>query len=198
MKNEQLNIDLDEIWRDVPGFECFFEVSNLGNVCTCDKLLMSRGGKTMLIKGFLLSKNIRGGNRRSGGYHYVHLCARSVGRNYLVHRLVAMAFLPNPGNKREVNHKDGNPLNNHVDNLEWSTRKENARHAYDTGLMNDKHLIKFTKGMDAHNRKMVIDFSNGIFYDSETSAAKSRNMSRQYLNDMLNGKVPNKTSFARV
>lgn len=56
-------------------------------------------------------------------------------RTFRVHRLVAMAFLPNPQNKKEVNHIDGNKENNSLENLEWSTRQENAQHAVDTGLI---------------------------------------------------------------
>lgn len=61
-----------------------------------------------------------------------------VQRHYYIHRLAATAYIPNPEGKREVNHKDGNPRNNHVDNLEWATRKENCQHAYAGGLIPSK------------------------------------------------------------
>lgn len=67
-------------------------------------------------------------------YHRVKLFKGNNSRKLLVHRLVAECFIPNPLNLPEVNHKDGNKLNNHIDNLEWCTHKENTQHAYDIGL----------------------------------------------------------------
>ncbi|BAN59663.1 HNH endonuclease [Bacillus phage phiNIT1] len=69
------------------------------------------------------------------GYHQVSLCSNSQCKNYRVHRLVALVFIPNPDNKREVNHKDTNKQNNCISNLEWSTSSENHKHAYAHGLM---------------------------------------------------------------
>ena len=69
------------------------------------------------------------------GYLYVNLCKGGKPKNFFVHRLVALCFIPNPENKPEINHIDGHPLNNHVSNLEWCTRSENVQHAFDTGLM---------------------------------------------------------------
>lgn len=53
-----------------------------------------------------------------------------------VHRLIAQAYIPNPENKPQINHKDGNPLNNHIDNLEWVTQSENMQHAQEAGMLN--------------------------------------------------------------
>jgi hypothetical protein len=74
-----------------------------------------------------------------------------------VHRLVALAFIPNPENKPSVNHKDGNKLNNNVDNLEWMTQQENVQHAWDTGL-NESHRLSISKP--------VIDVATGKKYQS--------------------------------
>ncbi len=71
------------------------------------------------------------------GYKYVRFAGTN--KNFLVHRVVAKAFIPNPENKPEVNHKDGNPSNNHVDNLEWVTRSENAQHAFNNGMFPKNH-----------------------------------------------------------
>lgn len=78
-------------------------------------------------------------NLNSIGYSRVSLSNKGKQKQLLVHRLVAQAFIPNPNNLPEVNHKDGNKRNNNVDNLEWTTRSENEEHAYRTGLQLQKN-----------------------------------------------------------
>jgi hypothetical protein len=72
--------------------------------------------------------------KHAKGYRNANLWERQKAKNFLVHRLVALAFISNPENHKEVNHIDGNKENNHVSNLEWCTRTENIKHSYDTGL----------------------------------------------------------------
>ena len=108
---------MTEIWKPVVGLEGLYEVSNLGRVKSLyDQFKRPR----VLIRK--LSSNTR-------GYKVLEL----KGKQYFAHRLVAMAFIENPQNKPFVNHKDSNPSNNHVDNLEWVTQSENIQHGYDFG-----------------------------------------------------------------
>lgn len=103
-----------ELWKDVPGYEGFYQVSSLGRI--------ARGGRVRKLK-----KDHR-------GYFVLTLCKKGIEKDWKIHRLVALAFLPNPEGKRVVNHIDGDKLNNRVENLEWATHSENMMHAYANGL----------------------------------------------------------------
>lgn len=108
-------------WRDVKGYEGLYQVSNDGYVRSLPDI--------DCLGRFKCGKIIKPGHREDGG-RTVLLCRNSVEKNAKVHRLIAKAFLKNPKNKPQVNHKDGNRSNNHVTNLEWCTGSENAIHSY--------------------------------------------------------------------
>lgn len=110
-----------EEWRPVVGFEGYYEVSNLGNVRSVDKT--TRDGR--FWKGREIKKH-----RAGQGYLRAVLCVDGMSHHLYIHRLVAEAFVLNPDNKPEVNHKDGNKHNNVVSNLEWVTKSENGLHSY--------------------------------------------------------------------
>jgi hypothetical protein len=92
--------------------------------------------------------------------------------NRFEHRLVAECFIKNPCNKPQVNHKDGNKLNNHYLNLEWVTSSENNQHMYDSGLKKYKPLHYKNKFGKEHNRSKAVNCSNGKIYGSMSEAAR--------------------------
>lgn len=112
---------MNEIWKNitVEGFENY-QVSNCGNVRS--SLIRTKwGGWTTRKNPILLHQE-----RTKEGYYRVALYNNKCGKKFAVHRLVAMAFIPNPENLPEINHIDENPSNNMVNNLEWCSRKYNA------------------------------------------------------------------------
>lgn len=122
--------DKAEIFIDIPGWEELYQVSNFGRV----KSLRYYGCKGK--SGFLSPRLTNITARSKQRYASVRLTnkSRKLDKQYRIHRLVAQCFIPNPENKPEVNHKDGDGLNNHVNNLEWVTSSENQKHAFNNGL----------------------------------------------------------------
>jgi hypothetical protein len=118
-----------EIWKDVVGFESFYQVSNFGNVKSLNRIVVSTDKGNYLRKGKILIKTID-----HFGYERVGFTLNSKTVAKKVHRLVAEAFIDNPYNNPHINHIDGNKSNNHCSNLEWCTSSENAIHAFKIGL----------------------------------------------------------------
>lgn len=124
-----------EVWKTVDGFGNYYEVSNTGKVRSVDRLVHHCGESRnhhRIHRGCILKQKVD-----CYGYATVHLRNKTLGKELWpsVHRLVAEAFIPNPENKLTVNHKDGNKLNNSIDNLEWADSKEQMNHASSLGLL---------------------------------------------------------------
>jgi hypothetical protein len=131
------------------------------------------------------------------GYEKVNLCNDLGKKQFLVHRLVAITYLNNAENKAQVNHINGIKTDNRVENLEWSTAKDNNLHAFKLGLKDSNikasklNVIKATEV----TKKPVIDLLTGVFYESARDAAKYSSHSISMIYSMLSGACKNKTSL---
>ena len=136
---------MGEIWKDIEGYENLYQVSNMGNVKSLDRIdSMGRH-----VKGGLMSLT-----PVKDGYLQASLSKDGDNKKYKVHRLVCKAFIPNPENKSEIDHINGDKTDNRVENLRWCTHKENMNNPlildifkHRVGVKNgfSKSVIQFTK-----------------------------------------------------
>jgi len=119
-----------EKWKPVKGYEGLYEASSEGRIRTAEgkTTYTKHHGKRVWKSRVLKDKNPKGRESRND------LWKEGKSKTFLTHRLVAMAFIPNPDNKPCINHIDGNPRNNNITNLEWCTYKENQNHAVVNGI----------------------------------------------------------------
>lgn len=176
---------MEEIWKSVVGYEGYYEVSNYGNVRSIGRVVPHKRFGTAFKKGINL---IPGKSGYVGGQYYsVNLHRNYTAKTSKVHRLVAIAFIPNPDNKREVNHKDANKFNNKLENLEWVTPSENVQHSYDIGVK------KKQIGCDNNLAKLVLNIQTGIYYESLNEASRTVHFKYNTLKSYLNGQKKNRS-----
>jgi len=219
MKHE---IKETEIWKDVLGYESFYEVSNLGNVKTLGN---NKFGNIRVMKNTLRK-----------GYCHVGLRINNIQKMFRVHRLVAEAFIPNPNKKSQVNHINGIKNDNRLENLEWATAFENMQHASVNNLLNvakgEKHynfklseekiseiiylsdkftqkelclkfgvsqaLISLKLSKINKNKKIILDKENNVFYESINEICNLYNIKDYNLRRKLRGDRFNNTNFIYV
>jgi hypothetical protein len=136
----------------------------------------------------------------SNGYFRIALSKNNKTKKFLVHRLVAIAYLHTIENKKIINHLDGNKKNNDISNLEWCNNSENLKHAYRIGLYTDikragvygKYTVKFAQKA---NEKLVFDTQTGIFYESAKEASELLKINYWNVAQYLSGLRKNKTSL---
>lgn len=114
---------MDEIWKDIPGYEGLYQASNLGRIKSLDRVIMRKNGFPQTWKGRILKPK-----HYPNGYLFVNLHTSQKAFDFLVHRAVAITFIPNPNKYPNINHKDENKENNSINNLEWCTQKYNLNY----------------------------------------------------------------------
>ena len=157
-----------EEWRDIKGYEGIYQVSNLGRV----KSLKGWNGKKYISREKILKVSKQEISKTYCRYK-VDLIKDGERKNLKVHRLVAEAFIPNPNNYKEVNHKDSNPLNNCVCNLEWCDHKYNIKHSIDEGnqvrrintIDRDCMLTLLNSGKNYDDISKILGVSKGTVFN---------------------------------
>ena len=176
---------LTEEWIDLEGSRETYQISNLGNVRRASRV----GARGRIIKSHEMAQSLN-----SNGYIRVSLATKDGSGYKFVHRLVAELFIPNPDNKPFVNHIDGNKCNNRADNLEWCTKSENERHAWNMGLhrISDNRPRGERHGMRKLSQNDVDDIRKShIRRDQERGSsglAKKYGVTPQTITDIVNGR----------
>lgn len=161
---------MQEIWKDIPGYEGFYQARTLGRIRSVSREVPHSSGKGKCFRtGKVLSPAVW------EGYQSVSFSINGKHSTPAVHRLIAITFLPNPDNLPIVNHKDLDTQNNCVDNLEWATQQYNCIHAIEHGHSPKLSPLARTKAAQAAkeaNSKKVICLTTDQLFDSVKQASE--------------------------
>ena len=177
-----------EEWRDIKGYEGYYQVSNMGRVRSLDRIVKSRPGRTRIARGRVMSPGY------CCGYLKVVLYKDKKYRNALIHRLVAEAFIEPIEGKPHVDHINGNKHDNRVENLRWVTISENNLYAnYEQGLCDKEkqrqHGFDTVKRFGTATPPKPVIRSDGAVFESVSAAARAIGTSQGNVSSMLRGRT---------
>lgn len=164
--------ECQEVYLSIVGYgiyDNYYMVSNLGNI--------------KRLNGTPLKVQIRKQTNRC----FVCLSVNQLRHTFSVHRIVAKAFIPNHENKQQVNHINGNPLDNQVENLEWNTARENMQHAFGTGLQNNNGRKTSLSKLNFHIANKIRKAYQDNKYN-QYELAKQYNVSQSEISRIINNK----------
>ena len=172
---------MNEIWKDIKNYEGLYQISNMGRVKSLERTKKGRGNTIYITKERILKPSLNG-----SGYPIVGLSNGCNHISYIVHRLVAEAFIPNPDNLSDVNHINEDKTDNRVDNLSWMSHHDNINY----GSRNEKIAAKNSKAVYCEDLDMT--FRNAVEAAKFIGLYDSANLS-QHLNGKKEtcGKNPN-------
>ncbi len=163
---------MNEIWKDIKGYEGLYQVSNLGKVKRLSRIMIDSLGRKINISEKILKPSF---TTKNNGYYLVKLTKNKKSKMYLLHVLVAKNFIPNPLGLPQVNHKDENKLNNSLNNLEWCTVKYNNNYGTKRERLSKNHSLAGTE----KTMKKVMQFDKNLNllneFNSLSEAAKVTN-----------------------
>lgn len=173
-----------EEWRDIAGYEGFYQVSNMGRVKSLDRTFLRSDGTMATYKGKILMPVGR-------PYLHVSLSKNNIHTMARIHRLVAEAFIPNPNRLKCIDHIDCDKTNNQVDNLRWCSHLQNIRYAKENGLLAGNfhyELLSDEKKLAMKAPRMVpIVRDDGMEYDCVEDAARDMGVTHGAISHALRG-----------
>lgn len=169
---------MNEIWKSIEGYEGLYEVSNLGKVKSVERYV-PRGNHQIYVKERILKPELD-----KDGYLLVNLSKNGVQRMQKIHRLVAIAFIPNVNNLPIINHLNEIKFDNRVENLEWCDNLHNVR--YGTGIERNKQIQTFAHGKKVLKKDLLGNVLES--YPSTREAARENNTTATQIRRVCQGK----------
>lgn len=177
-KNSTIINNKDEIWKDIPGYEEYYQISNHGRIKSLNRIS---------CQNHIIEEKIRKATLDQDGYYKIILTVNGNVRSFFVHRIVATVFIPNVDNLPQINHKNCIKIDNRVENLEWTTSSENILHAFHMGVKNQKgeknNSSKF-RDVDIMGMKEMYNKNK-----NKEEIIKKFNISKSYLTRILKNKI---------
>jgi len=183
-----------EKWKDVKNYEDYHQISNLGRIRSKKRIIYNENGtiNRKMNEKFLKTRS----DVHTKFYHTVTLNIKNKKKTFYLHRLVGEAFVDNPNNLPQINHKDGNKSNNRYDNLEWATQEDNMAHAVDTGLLkarkNFKNVYQESDSKGRFLSKQISQYDKDMnfirTFNGPKEASEITGFSRQSIADCARGR----------